>query len=1185
MADQMNWSVDGETFPDLGTDFLNPTDFDTSSFGGVEDIDTNDIIRYINGELAPANDLFENAVLQDGSDTHFTLSNQAVVKQEPDLSFGQTQANLLTSATDLTGTIFSHNALKSLLEFRDTSPVSVKQEESTVDVVTNGGLIADTELDPAVTLLTQLTPSGLKTLLELNDNVQTNQLRQAAVRLHQQMQLAKQKQQIQQQLLLQQQRQQQLQLAMSKVAAAAQSNSVATTLPSQQQLKLILQQPLVTTVTTAPVTTQVAPKPQQVTQVAQVQVVNSQPLEVSSGTATTQSIGQVSLQQLQQLLLQSQLIKITGSNSSTNVTTAATLSTPSATPVSITQTPAVITSTVPSSPVPTLVTAGNTILTTSIPLQVVDGDKMPINRLSSTPKLKNKGEKRTAHNAIEKRYRLSINDKIVELKDLVAGKEAKLNKSAILRKAIDFIRYLQSSNERLLKENRILRMAANKQNLDELLAGAQSDSVDTSMLVLTPPRSDHSPTSSPMDSDASSPGSPLFDHMEDSLLEKDDEKSSFEVISNRMLDRSRIVLCVFMFAVLAFNPFSLLFSNKQAVGDEYGHSGRTLLGLHASVSQDWRQYLASWIFPRLFLWLINATIVGFVLAKLVYGEPVLYRKSRASVAFWRHRRQAQVDMEREDFSSASHQLRKCLDALGHPLPTSPGDTIWSVLWQMLRHFLHRLYIGRWFAARARGAHGSEAIEVKESARNAALVYHSLNQLHLTEYLTGGKLCGLNLALCAINMGEAAKDKLPRWLLAEIYTTSALQTKASLPSYMQYLGRYFLRRARRLCAGGGEQVPPNLQWLLHGEGHSFFLQDQPLFTTSTSVLSSSGSKADPLANVTQAFREYLLEKSLFTLLSPRDPFGRNTCAGTMQYAQLLIQCSCMNGRHASGSADVSEISAQEVDEVARWWGAIVSVAYYWLIGDDENAARNYSLLDAFPQKLQNSDDPLPRAAFLAYKARKGVVAHSDVNRGRLSLQQCNRAGRLLRDSMKLIYPEQGRSAIKWVHLLLCDWLLTTRTELWEAGQTGNRGEKPASQLELIGFQQDLTCLRKLSQADKAALPKVFLHEATARMMAGANPARTQQLLDRSIRCRTKRSLSTDSSDLEMPEREQATALLMAGRHLPDAVMQSTYHRVGLITEASRMYEALGDKKSVQMCRMTLLEIDNISQQANEISLQC
>lgn len=55
-------------------------------------------------------------------------------------------------------------------------------------------------------------------------------------------------------------------------------------------------------------------------------------------------------------------------------------------------------------------------------------EKVPINRLSQ---VKNegkpvKGEKRTSHNAIEKRYRLSINDKITELKDLVAGTEAKV---------------------------------------------------------------------------------------------------------------------------------------------------------------------------------------------------------------------------------------------------------------------------------------------------------------------------------------------------------------------------------------------------------------------------------------------------------------------------------------------------------------------------------------------------------------------------------------------------------------------------------------------------------------------------------------------------------------------------------------------------------------------------------------
>jgi hypothetical protein len=42
--------------------------------------------------------------------------------------------------------------------------------------------------------------------------------------------------------------------------------------------------------------------------------------------------------------------------------------------------------------------------------------------------------------------------------------------------------------------------------------------------------------------------------------------------------------------------------------------------------------------------------------------------------------------------------------------------------------------------------------------------------------------------------------------------------------------------------------------------------------------------------------------------------------------------------------------------------------------------------------------------------------------------------------------------------------------------------------------------KFSDNDILCLLKVFLHEATARLMAGASPGRTQQLLDRSIRRR-------------------------------------------------------------------------------------
>ena len=68
---------------------------------------------------------------------------------------------------------------------------------------------------------------------------------------------------------------------------------------------------------------------------------------------------------------------------------------------------------------------------------------MQINRLNigtsaGVPRVKE--VKRSAHNAIERRYRTSINDKIVELKNIVVGVDAKLNKSAILRKTIDYIR-------------------------------------------------------------------------------------------------------------------------------------------------------------------------------------------------------------------------------------------------------------------------------------------------------------------------------------------------------------------------------------------------------------------------------------------------------------------------------------------------------------------------------------------------------------------------------------------------------------------------------------------------------------------------------------------------------------------------------------------------------------------------
>lgn len=41
----------------------------------------------------------------------------------------------------------------------------------------------------------------------------------------------------------------------------------------------------------------------------------------------------------------------------------------------------------------------------------------------------------------------------------------------------------------------------------------------------------------------------------------------------------------------------------------------------------------------------------------------------------------------------------------------------------------------------------------------------------------------------------------------------------------------------------------------------------------------------------------------------------------------------------------------VDEVARWWAAIVSLAAHWIAGDDDVAEKLYPIADAFPKHLQ------------------------------------------------------------------------------------------------------------------------------------------------------------------------------------------------------------------------------------------
>jgi sterol regulatory element-binding transcription factor 1 len=854
-------------------------------------------------------------------------------------------------------------------------------------------------------------------------------------------------------------------------------------------------------------------------------------------------------------------------------------------------------------PLQTLV-SGGTILAT-VPL-VMDADKLPINRLAAGKAAglaQSRGEKRTAHNAIEKRYRSSINDKIVELKDLVVGTEAKLNKSAVLRKAIDYIRFLQHSNQKLKQENLNLRTAAHKsKSLKDLVSSCGSggsadvptESVKPEVVdTLTPPPSDAgSPSqSSPLSFGSrgsgsggsgsdSEPDSPVF---EDSQIKPEQLPSPH---SRGMLDRSRLALCVLVFLCLSCNPLASLLGSSSNAADVHHGPGRSVLGAEGTDGPSW----VPWLLPLL-VWLANGLLVLVSLALLfIYGEPVTRPHSGPAVHFWRHRKQADLDLARGDFAQAAQQLWLALRALGRPLPTSNLDLACSLLWNLIRHLLQRLWVGRWLAGQAGRLQRDCALraDVRASARDAALVYHKLHQLHAMGKYTGGHLIATNLALSALNLAECAGDAVSMATLAEIYVAAALRVKTSLPRPLHFLTRFFLSSARQACLAQSGSVPLAMQWLCHPVGHRFFVDGDWAVRSvpRESLYSLAGNPVDPLARVTQLFREHLLERALNCVAQPRpspSPVaadGDREFSDALGYLQLLNSCSDAAGAPACSFSISSSMAATTgTDPVAKWWASLTAVVIHWLQRDEEAAERLYPLVEHLPRALQETERPLPRAALHSFKAARTLLGRGKAESGPASLAICEKASGYLRDS--LATTPTGSSIDKAMQLLLCDLLLVVRTSLWRQQQPpasaqvaqGAVSGPQASALELRGFQRDLSSLRRLAQSFRPAMRRVFLHEATARLMAGASPARTHQLLDRSLRRRAGPGGKGSAAELEPRPtwREYTEALLLASCYLPPGFLSVPGQRVGMLAEAARTLEKLGDHRLLHDCQQMLLRL--------------
>uniref|UniRef100_A0A8D0A4E3 Sterol regulatory element-binding protein 2 n=1 Tax=Sander lucioperca TaxID=283035 RepID=A0A8D0A4E3_SANLU len=841
--------------------------------------------------------------------------------------------------------------------------------------------------------------------------------------------------------------------------------------------------------------------------------------------------------------------------------------------------------------VPTLM-SGN-ILTT-VPVMMGGGDKLPIKQLqpgsshcsngarSSMEQgqmmggmvgpggVVKEGERRTTHNIIEKRYRSSINDKIVELRDLVMGNDAKIHKSGVLRKAIDYIKYLQQVNHKLRQENMALKMG-NQKNKTVILS--EDVELKEEIVMMSPPASDSGSGSpqqfSPYCVD-SEPGSPLMDH--DQMKSEPDSPSSVGV-----MDGSRLLLCALTFFCLSLNPLPSLLGSDASVspGLPVGHGPTRTLVWFPTHTQDFASWLRC-LLPWVMVWVLSGVGAVWGCVRVLYlWEPVTPLHSPKSLAIVPVSSRLQGD-----YTAAMASLETCLSVLTRALPSTSLELVCSLSWNLIRYVLHRPTPLGWLVRQVGGKHEGE--EARTSAKDAALVYHRLSQLHLTEKLPQrSSLWALSVSLSAVNLSESARSKMAPAQLTQIYVTAATALRILLGHHLSCLPGYLLSCAESVAnQSETKPIPDCLRWLFTPLGRQFFLScDWSLKSESSDgVYTSQRDPADPIAQLHRCFCRKLLERAVHTLIQPQSDSEAGKCknpsgefSSALEFLQLLNSCTEDSPSPPPAfSTPPSHTTTPVGDPVSRWWALVLKAAVHWLQGDDVAVRSLLAEAERMPRALHTLDHPLPKAVLHLCKAVQMSLSPLKGEGAVACLSHSDRASSYLRSSISVPVAQTGNWLNKGLELLICDLLLTLRTSLWQRGGSSNGEPGPAPGSQLAGFQRDLSALRKLTQCYRQAQHKVFLHETTVRLMAGASPTRTHQLLEHNLRRRTHNSYTAEG-ECVLGERERAHAILLACRHLPMPLLTPPGHRTRLLAEAKRTLERVGDRRSLQDCQQILLRL--------------
>lgn len=822
-------------------------------------------------------------------------------------------------------------------------------------------------------------------------------------------------------------------------------------------------------------------------------------------------------------------------------------------------------------------------------------------------------EKRSAHNAIEKRYRSSINDKILELKNLIAGPEAKLKKAVILRKVIDYVNFLRRRNETLEKEVEAMKRLLKAANINVVNSSVNSSSVSQQQTPASPgggssytnmassPSNASSGSASPMSRGASSPAPP-------------------GTPPTNYNDPTRIVCFGLILSIIAFNPLgsfvgtgasgSSFFSygnngagNQDSTGANY--ASRTILSFMNPEEIDsttWIKLLNFSVMDVL-IWAINIAIC-YRFFMMAFRKPRNYNYN--PTAHNGNLTRANRYLKAGDLKNAKVHFELALEEIAaYRVPRYFVPRAFFLIKALVKLSLNELYVGGFFRRHAQVVEAEEGVPEASKADDKAedlaskiltFIYCKLVLIELVE--RSGRLSSRAYlyAFEAVNesfhINSEASSSSGNGHRSMAYLVTAILLKNS--SRYSLWARYFMHRA----IGASSKAIREDQFLMRPIGRRYFnkpyLTWNYVFEKPSIFIRTSADVTSAMAFIAAKYRKYLIKKTILTLMNPRSGVSITVKPeADSKKSDSKEQDSGSSASRLSLLALIDELEANSTqfnDEISLWWSQIIRLAFYW-ITDNEQLAN--SVVVAFPPALRNNSLAISLLLtsclrkYLTLKGDKIIVHTGNSNNFRNYQLLLDRASYEMRRSFEATaasinggsgHDDCYQQLVEAYQLLAADWLLATRTQLWQAMMSFQAGStflasSAARNRFISSYREDLSTLRYIvGSSIPSAASKLYHYEGAYRLVAGTNPLQAQHYLSRALR---KRGLAGNGetsiicvnggghvlhSDGEGSSGEQGTmtsladeqafagSLALAARYLPSQCFSCEGERAGSLAEA-------------------------------------